>query len=207
MGLYFRYRCSPSCCFPSLLPIMAQRRSSGKGQSLSKEEQLEAVFEEFRTDYTLQTDQATVYFPVALFVTAIPLYLYHSIFGMDVQTNYVLYGVVTVLSSMILTLAYHNIAFWLNARLQPARENAISHKNIKKGAKEDKKKALESVKEKQAAVTTKETMWFSMLYNNALFLFILILLAFFVFKNATAPYNYVLSVSLSSTLLSLFAAA
>lgn len=42
--------------------------------------------------------------------------LFYSIFGLELYTYLPLFGVVSVGSALILTLAYHNIAHWLKTR-------------------------------------------------------------------------------------------
>jgi hypothetical protein len=46
---------------------------------------------------------------------------------------------------------------------------------------------LAKKKQEQTQVTQRESIAFSILYNNALFLFGVIVLGFFVFKSASAP--------------------
>jgi hypothetical protein len=72
-----------------------------------------------------------------------------------------------------------------STRLVSHRESLISASNIKSG--KDKKEVLAKKKQEQVAVTQRESIAFSILYNNALFLFGVIVLGFFVFKSASAP--------------------
>jgi len=95
---------------------------------------------------------------------------------------------------------------------------------------QDKKDVFAKKKQSQAKVTQRETMAFSILYNNALFLLSVVVLGFFVFKSAPGPLytlasirfiycatlsllpplacsNYVISVSLSAAALSFFSAS
>jgi hypothetical protein len=71
------------------------------------------------------------------------------------------------------------------SRLISHREGLISVSNIKSG--KDKKEVYAKKKQEQAHVTQRESIAFSILYNNALFLFCVVVLGFFVFKSASAP--------------------
>lgn len=64
----------------------------------------------------------------------------------------------------------------------------VSHREglVPKSGK-DKKDSLAKKKQEQTQVTQRESIAFSILYNNALFLFGVIVLGFFVFKSASAP--------------------
>ncbi|KAL6054417.1 SWI/SNF and RSC complex subunit Ssr3 [Balamuthia mandrillaris] len=166
----------------------------------------EDPFSEFKTDRRPSPGQLFVYLPSAIAVTLIPLYLYHSIFGMDLQSYAPLFAVVTALSTLFVTIAYHNISFWLKTRLSTQRDKILTKGSVTDKVS-DKKVALENKKQSQAAVTRTESMAFSILYNNALFLFSVLVLAFIVFKNASAPYNYVFSIALSAGLLSFTSSA
>ncbi|ELR17861.1 Transloconassociated protein subunit gamma, putative [Acanthamoeba castellanii str. Neff] len=159
------------------------------------------IFSQFQEDHRPTSEQLAIYFPSALALTLIPLYLFYSIFGLELYTYLPLFGVVSVGSALILTLAYHNIAHWLKTRLVSHREGLVP----KSG--KDKKDVLAKKKQEQIQVTQRESIAFSILYNNALFLFGVIVLGFFVFKSASAPFNYVLSVSLSAAALSFFSAS
>eukprot|EP01097_Dermamoeba_algensis_P005935 TRINITY_DN3731_c0_g1_i1.p1 TRINITY_DN3731_c0_g1~~TRINITY_DN3731_c0_g1_i1.p1 ORF type:complete len:198 (-),score=70.09 TRINITY_DN3731_c0_g1_i1:44-571(-) len=151
-------------------------------------------------------EQRAVYFGSAFLVTLVPLYLFISIFDLSFSGNFVVLFVVTVFSALIMTFAYHNVAHTLKQRLQQDREASLS--NAYKGGKnkadsqEDRKRALQL----QLALTAKESVSFSILYNNVLFLLLVLVFGFFVMGNATPASNYVLTVTLSAASLTLFSA-
>eukprot|EP00005_Dracoamoeba_jomungandri_P009611 CAMPEP_0174266926 /NCGR_PEP_ID=MMETSP0439-20130205/31908_1 /TAXON_ID=0 /ORGANISM="Stereomyxa ramosa, Strain Chinc5" /LENGTH=185 /DNA_ID=CAMNT_0015354175 /DNA_START=41 /DNA_END=598 /DNA_ORIENTATION=- len=179
---------------------MSRRSKKGGGGP----ETLEETFAKYKVDPSLKSNHAFLYFPVGLVMTSIPIYLHHSIFGLELEGNYPLFAATAILSAMILVLAYHNVAFKLKTRLDNNREDIITLASIDHG--KDKKRIQRDKKRAQKAITETESMRFSVLYNNALYLFVVVLLSFFVFKNFDAAYNYVLSVALSAGALSFFAA-
>jgi len=133
-----------------------------------------------------------IYLVIAFAITLVPLYLYHSIFGVEVQTHYLLFAVVSFGSALILSIAYHNVAYWLKVRLISLDETSFTRG--------------QRLKEDKEAAITRESVAFSVLYNNVLFLFLYVVMAFFLLKSASGPYNYVLSVSFTAALMSLFSA-
>merc|ERR1712232_207593 len=163
------------------------------------------IFREFNVDHRPTKEAMSVYFPAALLLAAVPLYLYHSIFSVDLFSNIFLFVVVTVFSAAIISLAYHNVAYWLKCRLNPQRASVITTASVK-GAT-NKKEAMGYRRKKQSQVTDRESMAFSILYNNALFLLLVIILGNFFFGSISGPYNYVLSVSFAAAALSFASSA
>jgi len=154
-------------------------------------------------------DQRVLYVLTAIITVSVPIYLYQTIFDMPLEDFFFVFGVVTLGSAFILTFAYHNVAYSLKGRLSAARENLFSHSKVASEAPkgEKKKEFVKKRREQQEDFTTKESIAFSILYNNVFFLLSTVVLAFYVFSSASAPYNYVLSVSLSSALLSFVSAS
>jgi len=66
-----------------------------------------------------------VYFLVALLVTAIPCYLFHSVKDLEVQENIPLYCSVFVGTALLLTVAYHASAVY-GSRIYKERSDVLS---------------------------------------------------------------------------------
>jgi len=151
-----------------------------------------------------------LYFISALVIAGLPIYLYEAIFDLAWNQNTPLFVVVSVFTSFILVLAHYNTAFATRSRLNRSREDIITKASVSiiKNAdgKIDKKSLLAEKRKQQAAITNIESVAFSLLYNNVAFLLLIVVLAFYVFRFATAPYNYVLSVSLAAGILSISSA-
>merc|ERR1712232_890899 len=116
------------------------------------------------------------FFLSGLLVVAPSIYLYHSIFGIDIQEMYWLYAIVSIFSAVVLSISHANVAYWLRLRLQSNREDTITA-NMVASANEGKKDQNKTKKEKdsQRGHTKSESSNFAILYNNFFFLF-----AFFV---------------------------
>jgi len=65
------------------------------------------------------------YFGVALLITALPCYFFHTVKGLDVELNQPLYCAVLLGASLLLTVAYHAFAV-LGARLYKDRSDVLS---------------------------------------------------------------------------------
>lgn len=197
--------------------------SSTEGKKEKKERRKSDVFEQFQTDHRPKREHMGYYLPSAVAMTTMPICkptfistvcnnlsdchkfsgLYVTIFGLDIQSNLPLFAVVTVFSSAILTLAYHNVAYWLKVRysafdrysfflrlllmviccrLLPLRDSAI----VSKMKGDEKRHDQKQKKKRLNEATTKETILFSLMYNNALYLFVFLVLSFFIFRTAAA---------------------
>jgi len=145
-------------------------------------------------DRTATKDQQVLYFATALFTVVAPIYLYLNIFDLVLQEQLPVFGIVTAISAFVVNYAYQNVANSLKTKLLNERErHTYSSSGKSKGKKRDG----------LARSTNRESMAFAILYNNVFFYLSTLFLAFVVFRSSPAAYNYVLSVGLSATLLSL----
>lgn len=86
------------------------------------------------------------------------------------------------------------------------REDAVTRdmsKTLAEDKKMSKKEKDERILWKKNEVADYEATTFSLFYNNALFLAIVILLSFYILKTFTPAFNYILSVGGTSALLAL----
>jgi len=153
-------------------------------------------------------EKRNIYFGAAFLVTLMPIYVYYTIFDMSLESYGLIFAVVTLFSASILTFAYHNVAYNVEARLLKLRENVITRSSIQKEEGRDKPDLVTARKNEQQVITQWEAISFSIVYNNLLFLLSTVVLGCYIFGIAEAPVNYVLSISLSaalSTMISLYA--
>ena len=175
---------------------------------MASDDELDQLLQQNTTQPT--SDQRFTYLATAIATVAVPVYLYQTIFAFPVEEKFLVYAVVSLLSAFILTFAYHNVAYSTKNRLIAARETNITIAKVTAEAQakgENKKDYVKKKKEEILAVTTKESIAYSILFNNVYFLLSTVFLAFYVFGNYPSAYNYVLSVSLSAGLISFSSAS
>jgi len=160
-----------------------------------------ADLDSFVQEKTMSTGQAVFYFTIASVLSVLPAYLFCSVYDMPVSEYGLYYVVVTILSAVLLTLSYRNIAEYANAQLSNQRRGLnTSHKLHGYGTKEE----LEAVK---VSATEREANAWSLFVNNSLFLAIFLFLAFYVLREIPFHYGYSLSVPSAAVLVWQFSSA
>merc|ERR1712109_264960 len=104
-------------------------------------------------------------------------------------------------------MAYKNVKFVLKHKIALKREDAVSKEMMKKLADDKrmtKKEKDERVLWKKNEVADYEATSFSIFYNNALYLVLLIVSSFYILRSFSPTANYVMSVGAASGLLALF---
>lgn len=139
-------------------------------------------------------DKTVVYFLIALFVVSLPVYLFWSVFDLTFESFGVVYLPVTILSSLLLTFAYRNWACNTYSRLSTYRKQVPgNHKKLGLS-----KAALEAVTDQ---ITVQESIVWSFYINNLLFFLTFLFVAFYALKAIASPYNYTLSMTISSAIV------
>nr|XP_058158917.1 translocon-associated protein subunit gamma-like [Dasypus novemcinctus] len=171
------------------------------GSKQQSEEDL--LLQDFSRD--LSATSSTLFFGNAFIVSAIRIWLYWQIRHMDLIQSAVLYSVITLVSTYLVTFAYKNVKFVLKHKVAQKREDAVSKEVTQKLSEADNRKM--SWKEKDERVLWKknevadyEATTFSIFCNNTLFLVLVIVASFFILKNFRPTVNYILSISTSSRL-------
>eukprot|EP01133_Synstelium_polycarpum_P001132 gene1132-1294_t len=159
---------------------------------------LDDEFAAFRNESNVSAEQRIVYFINALIVSMVPIYLFHSIFFMSLESYAIVYGAVTLFASIVLTFAYNNIYRVKRLKLSAVRDHTLSMSKSKGGQGFDKKAVFAAKKERQSVVTSHEAIALSIMYNNAIFLVSVLVFSFVIFKNVALVYNYIVSVSLAA---------
>ncbi|KAJ8955332.1 hypothetical protein NQ318_003426 [Aromia moschata] len=124
----------------------------------------------------------------------------------DVYSSLILFAVVTALSTYLLAMAYRNTKFTLKHKIAVKREEAVTRDLTKKLAddkKMSKKEKDERILWKKNEVADFQATTFSIFYNNALFLAIVILASFYLLRSFTPAVNYALSIGSTAGLLAL----
>jgi len=144
----------------------------------------------------------------SLLLSAAPVYLFSQIFDMPIPENAVLFGGVSVVSAVMLTMACQVRSKGLVARLINKRgiELQSSIQLKVKDSTDEKAKLRLKAAEKQRSEIDMEALALSLSTTNAFFLFFLVCITFFVLRNSAPTYNFVGS-SLSSSVLVVYLAS
>ncbi|KAJ3451849.1 translocon-associated protein trap gamma subunit [Anaeramoeba flamelloides] len=145
------------------------------------------------------TKQRMLYFFIGFIMTSLPTYLFYSIYEMDLLKSLPLFGFVSIICSIILSMGYHNVSFFLKHRLLKKTGVNFQKKQTKKkvaggGREERQKKQLEST------ITT-QAVSLSLLYNSLFFLVIVLIFAFYTTWIFQATANYILSLAVASSIV------
>merc|ERR1712141_517399 len=127
----------------------------------------------------------------------------HSI---DITSYAVIFAIGTLVSTWLLAFAYKNTKHLLKHKLAVKRESAVTKEMNKKLAddkKISKKEKDERILWKKNEVAEYEATTFSIFYNNALFLAILIVCSFYIFKSFSPVVNYVGAMSMAAGVVAL----
>jgi hypothetical protein len=135
---------------------------------------------------------ALCYFSYASVVSVLPAYLFSSVFDL---TNLPVVAVVTLVSALLLTLGYRNVATATRGRL-------VFEVN-QSGAKG---KGADYEKLVNQSITSQASNW-AFFWNNAIFAGIFVFLAFYALGNVEIVYRYAVSVGISSFLVWQFSSA
>ncbi|XP_003705748.1 PREDICTED: translocon-associated protein subunit gamma [Eufriesea mexicana] len=175
---------------------------SGKSKAFTKEEEL--LLQDFSRN--VSTKSSALFYGNAFIVSAIPIWLFWRIHLIDIYANLISFVLVTLASTYALALAYKNTKFVLKHKIAVKREDAVTKEMSRKLAEDkkmSKKEKDERILWKKNEVADYEATTFSIFYNNALFLALVIVSSFYILKTFTPAVNYILSVGATSALLAL----
>ncbi|KAG9435721.1 Translocon-associated protein subunit gamma [Apis mellifera carnica] len=146
---------------------------SGKSKAFTKEEEL--LLQDFSRN--VSTKSSALFYGNAFIVSAIPIWLFWRIHLIDIYANLISFVLVTLASTYTLALAYKNTKFVLKHKIAVKREDAVT-KEMSRKLSEDKKMSKKEKDErilwKKNEVADYEATTFSIFYNNALFLALVI---------------------------------
>merc|ERR1712046_303342 len=111
-----------------------------------------------------------------------------------------------LVSTWLLAFAYKNTKHMLKHKVALKREAAVTKEMTNKLAddkKISKKEKDERILWKKNEVAEYEATTFSIFYNNALFLSIMVFASFYVLKTLGATFNYILSMAIAAGIIAL----
>lgn len=132
--------------------------------------------------------------------------LFWRIHMMELIPSLIFFVVITGLSTYLMAMAYRNTKFALKHKVAVKREDGVTremHKVLSDDKKMSRKEKDERTLWKKNEVADYEATTFSIFYNNALFLAIIIFASFYLLRTTSPALNYILSVSGASGLLCL----
>lgn len=171
-------------------------------KGFTKEEEL--LLQDFSRN--VSTKSSALFYGNAFIVSAIPIWLFWRIHMIDIYSSLIPFLIVTIVSTYLISMAYRNTKFLLKHKIAIKREEAVTREITKKLA-EDKKMSKKEKDERilwqKNEVADFEATTFSIFYNNALFVAIIIFASFYILRSFTPTVNYVLSVGSTAGLLAL----
>ncbi|XP_025082653.1 translocon-associated protein subunit gamma-like [Pomacea canaliculata] len=177
--------------------------AGGGKNKLSREEEL--LLQDFSRN--VSTKSSALFYGNALIVSVIPIWLFWRIHQMDLYQSGIFFALGTIVSTYLVALAYRNVKFILKHKVALKREDAVAQEMMKKLADDKrmtKKEKDERILWKKNEVADYEATTFSIFYNNALYLALLIVVSFYILKNFNPTINYMGSVGAAAGLLALF---
>jgi len=163
------------------------------GKQLTAEEEI--LLNDFSR--TVPRSTAILFHLNALFVSALPMWLFWRIQMLDPAQYGIMFAIVTLTSTFLLTLAYKNVKYQLKHKIANRRHAGVTAEVLQQvaDAASDKKKAVKKEKDdrilfKKTEVADLEATHFAIFYNNALYLFITLILSFYILKNFSSTVNY-----------------
>ncbi|KAI5710900.1 hypothetical protein M8J76_009997 [Diaphorina citri] len=168
----------------------------------TKEEEL--LLQDFSRN--VSTKSNALFYGNAFIVSAIPIWLFWRIHMIDIVSSILTFIIVTAASTYLIAFAYKNTKFILKHKIAVKREESVAREMAKKlsdDKKMSKKEKDERILWKKNEVADFEATTFSIFYNNALFLAIVIFLSFYILKSFTPTFNYIFSLWISAGFLAL----
>ncbi|NP_001093086.1 translocon-associated protein gamma isoform 2 [Bombyx mori] len=158
---------------------------SGKNnKAFTKEEEL--LLQDFSRN--VSTKSSALFYGNAFIVSAIPIWLFWRVHSLEISTAIIWFILVTAASTWLLALAYRNTKFQLKHRVAVRREDAVAREMSRKLADDKKmsrKEKDERILWKKNEVADYEATTYSIFYNNALFLTMVILSSFYILRTFT----------------------
>lgn len=174
-----------------------------KTRSSEKEDEL--LLQDFSR--RVSTKSSALFYGNAFIVSSIPIWLYWRIHAVDPASTAIILALVTIASTWLVAFAYRNTKHVLKHKVAVKREAAVSkdmNKELDSGDKKiSRKEKDERILWKKNEVAEYEATTFSIFYNNALFLAILIVCSFYILRSFSPVVNYVGAMSIAAGVVAL----
>lgn len=145
---------------------------------------------------------SAVFLFYAALVSTIPIWLFSQILHLDLQESAVLYGVVTLVTVYAVFFSYKNCKFYFKHEFAQKREEAI-RKEVNANNKLTRKEKDDLILSKKNEVADYEATNYSICYNNVIYLTVIVLTSYVIFRRLSPSINYILSSTISAGLIAL----
>uniref|UniRef100_H2Y7S4 Translocon-associated protein subunit gamma n=1 Tax=Ciona savignyi TaxID=51511 RepID=H2Y7S4_CIOSA len=127
---------------------------------------------------------------------------------MEMLDNVIVFVIGTVVSAYFIAVAYKNNKFQLKHKIAQKRSDGVAAELFAKLTDAESKKISKKEKDERILwrkneIAEAESMQLSVFYTNSLFLVLLIVSSFFIFKNYSALPNYIISMIGASSITGL----
>ncbi|XP_052895160.1 translocon-associated protein subunit gamma [Anopheles moucheti] len=173
-----------------------------KDLGFTKEEEL--LLQDFSRN--VSTKSNVLFYGSAFIVSAVPIWLFWRVHQMELLPSVVFFVIVTALCTYLLAMAYRNTKFTMKHKIAIKREDAVTREmtaQLADDKKMSRKEKDERVLWKKIDVAEYEATTFSIFYNNALFLAVVIFASFYLLRSFTPTFNYIFSMVGAGGLLAL----
>jgi len=133
-----------------------------------------------------------IYYVSGFLTSAVPIYFYSTLFNMSLKDYGPIFGIVTALATVVLSLAYQNVTQAISNRLISDLSPGRVGKDLNK---KEVKEQREKIREMQELITHYKSMAFSLVYNNLFYLLLAVFFAFYILRSFGGLINYVLTVA------------
>jgi len=169
-----------------------------KTKKLTREDEL---LQQFSNNVTAR-NSATFYGNAAI-VALLPIWLFYRIQQLDLVSNAILFTAVSAVATYLLAMAYARVQYVTKHKLAQKREQAINREVALEfgDRKVSRDERDERVLCRKNEVAQFEATHFSIFYNNALFLSLVVFFGFYLFRSLAPGLNYIVSVGGSAGLV------
>merc|ERR1712168_1695223 len=172
---------------------------ASKSKKYTKEEEL--LLQDFSRHVSKKSN--ALFYGNALIVSALPIWLFWRIHHMDLKQSAILFTVMTLVSTYLMSFAYKNVKFLLKHSISRKRDVAVA-KEVMKTVGELKSMSREEKDErilwKKNEVADYEATTFSIFYNNAMF----IVMSSYLLTSFSPSVNYAVTLGSTAGLIALF---
>jgi len=157
--------------------------------------------EELLRNFSRETDsKGTVVFWVhALYVVTIPIWIQARVHQFPIGDSLVYLIIGTLLQAFALQWAYKNVKFVSKEKIASKRSDAVSAEiNEKHGRSMAKQELDDRIIHRKNEVAERESIHFSIFYNNCIYLGLYLLFSVVFFKSSAPLMNYIVSIIMSA---------